>query len=85
MNRSISPATRQAFRAESIRRCNHAPNESYILACLADKDAMVGMFSAYTGLMDAAQALQRDGFISEIKRHCSSVNDREFITVTAHV
>lgn len=77
-------AARLALKAESIRRCNHAPNESYILSCLSEKNDLVAMFSAYTGLVEAAQKLQRDGYVSEIKRHRSRINDREFITVTAH-
>lgn len=73
--------------AESVRRCNHAPSEAYILACLAEKaDAgFVGMFSRVGDLLEAAQALQREGIIGEISCSESRITGQPFFKATVSI
>lgn len=68
MATAISTARKTALQAESIRRCNGWPSQSYVLAVLAERDGKA-TFSATYGhgaLLQACQQLQEQGWVRRI-------------------
>ena len=79
---TLSPVRRQQLQAESVRRCDHAPSEAYVLAVLADKGGQAFFSATYGDLATAAHRLQQEGWLA-VTGWAQSITGENVIRCTA--
>ena len=79
---SLSAARRQQLQAESIRRCNSLPSQSYVLAVLAEKGGQAVFSTTYGDLAKAAYQLQKEGWLA-VTGTCQNLLGQDVVQCTA--
>ena len=81
---SLSPVRRQQLQAESVRRCDSFPAQSYVLALLAEKGGQAYFPTAYCDLGDLAEAayqLQQEGWLA-VTGTCQNLLGQDVVQCT---